>query len=100
MGDRRDWARSNDHMTPRDYQADARRIKHLAISRPMMADLFKEGTYQIVDGLPDDAEVVSYRYDEDRDLFHLTVHSGEYEIVPESSEVPDEYIEVEDVSDE
>jgi hypothetical protein len=70
-----------------------RRHKRLAISgEVIVAALLREGgpiAYEVVEGLPDDAQIVDMRWSIERRTFDVTVVSREFPVVPEGQMSPE-----------
>ena len=66
-----------------------RRVEYVEISKVMLERIFIENTsFRVKEGLPQDAEIVGVQYVAERNCYHITFESGEFDPVPEGAQVP------------
>ena len=81
-------------MTQNETDRDGRtnRLRLAEISADAMLQIL-QGRRHIVDGLPDDAAIHRAGYDQERDVFYLTVEHDSYDKLLEAERIPGEDIE-------
>lgn len=69
-----------------------RRVRRVRVTRSALAGMMMEGTHEIKEGVPKDAVVVGMTYAPEEDFFEVMIHSKQYNVVEEMSEVPTENV--------
>ena len=70
-------------------QSAERRVVYVEISKVMLERIFIENTsFRVEEGLPEDAEIVGVEYVAERNCYHITFESDEFDPVPEGAQVP------------
>lgn len=67
-----------------------KRLVHIKVTPEVFVDWFKEGKghYEVVNGLPDDAEFRRLEYIGDHDVYWLIVWSSEFDELKEAEPIP------------
>ena len=64
-------------------------VMYVEISKVMLERIFIENTsFRVEEGLPEDAEMMGVQYVAERNCYHITFESDEFDPVPEGAQVP------------
>lgn len=64
------------------------RVMYVNVSRQAFSWVFTEGVYKVVNGVPEDSEVVGIEFKAEKDMFKVVLKSEEFDKVPEGGQVP------------